>query len=397
MKRSRNGLGSHHNPDRETLLPLFNQQLFLVKTSPSPTVAPMVPGNGIICQNDAHTAWLNKVSDLIQKEETDCKDNLSWSAHFASLQKAVSCSPAITGLLPLFRDSAHSVSMVKHGMNLIQRATEHVNHGQVPVITVDQPLYAIAKKIQWTWYGESKFVVMLSGLHIEMSFLRLIGDWLAGSGWVEAITAAYVTTEGRVDGLLKGSRVTRGQWAHQVSAAALYVFQKRAYAAFKEELATENTLEIDDWCNHMQVSHPQFNYWSKVMKLQLLFLQFLRSQREANFQLYIETLGKIIPWMFAMDHIHHARWLTINVIDLLQLQSQCPEIYEEFVKGRFVTQKTSHKAGQPVDTPLSDIKIIDGAALVHTLHPKRSGVMVKTFQDHSEHILPHIARQLQCV
>ncbi len=53
---------------------------------PSPTVAPMVPGNGIICQNDAHTAWLNKVSDLIQKEETDGKDNLSWSAHFASLQ-----------------------------------------------------------------------------------------------------------------------------------------------------------------------------------------------------------------------------------------------------------------------------------------------------------------------
>ncbi len=93
---------------------------------PSPTVAPMVPGNGIICQNDLHTAWLNKVSDLIQKEETDVKDNLSWSAHFARLQKAVSCSPAITGLLPLFRDSAHSVSMVTHGMNLIQRATEHV-------------------------------------------------------------------------------------------------------------------------------------------------------------------------------------------------------------------------------------------------------------------------------
>ncbi len=84
--------------------------------------------------------------------------------------------------------------MVKHGMNLIQRATEHVNHGQVPVITVDQPLYAIAKKIQWTWpimYGESKFVVMLGGLHIEMSFLRLIGDWLAGSGWAEAIKSGW--------------------------------------------------------------------------------------------------------------------------------------------------------------------------------------------------------------
>ncbi len=31
---------------------------------PSPIVAPMVPGNGIICQNDAHTAWFNKVSEI---------------------------------------------------------------------------------------------------------------------------------------------------------------------------------------------------------------------------------------------------------------------------------------------------------------------------------------------
>ena len=44
-----------------------------------------------------------------------------------------------------------------------------------------------------------------------------------------------------------------------------------------------------------------------------------------------------------MDHIHYARWLTVHVIDLLQLQSQCPDIYKEFIRGRFVTQKTSHK------------------------------------------------------
>ena len=54
-----------------------------------------------------------------------------------------------------------------------RQATEHLN--PVPVITVDQPLYAIAKKIQWTWpriYGEDKFVVMMGGLHIEMALLK---------------------------------------------------------------------------------------------------------------------------------------------------------------------------------------------------------------------------------
>ena len=55
-------------------------------------------------------------------------------------------------------------------------------------------------------------------------------------------------------------------------------------------------------------------------------------------------------------------------------------------------------APHPIDTPLVNVKIIDSAALVHTLDPKRSGVVVKTFEDFSQHIfLPHIARQLQCV
>lgn len=35
-------------------------------------------------------------------------------------------------------------------------------------------------------YGEEKFVVLLSGLHIEMAALKTIGDQLQGSGLVQA-------------------------------------------------------------------------------------------------------------------------------------------------------------------------------------------------------------------
>ena len=93
----------------------------------------------------------------------------------------------------------------------------------------------------------------------------------------------------------------------------------------------------------MNEAHRQFAYWNKVFNLELLLLQFLRRQREANFLLYVQTLGKIIPWMFALDHIHYARWLTVRVIYLLQLQSRCPDVYADFVGGNFVTRKTSHK------------------------------------------------------
>ena len=65
-------------------------------------------------------------------------------------------------------------------MYVIAEATEHVNHGQVPVLTVDQPLFAIAKKIPWSWpdvYGDSKYVVMMGGLHIEIVLLNVLGHW----------------------------------------------------------------------------------------------------------------------------------------------------------------------------------------------------------------------------
>ena len=47
---------------------------------------------------------------------------------------------------------------------------------QVPVLAVDQPLYALAKEIQWTWpnrHGEDHFVIMFGGLHIEMAALKV--------------------------------------------------------------------------------------------------------------------------------------------------------------------------------------------------------------------------------
>ena len=47
-------------------------------------------------------------------------------------------------------EPADSTVMILHAiaMNLVQKASNHVNQGQIPIITADQPLFAIAKLIQ---------------------------------------------------------------------------------------------------------------------------------------------------------------------------------------------------------------------------------------------------------
>ena len=70
-------------------------------------------------------------------------------------------------------------------MDVIKSCVHHLNPRQVPVIGLDQPLYTVAKQIQWNFkekYRGDKFVIMFGGLHLKMGFLKLIGSWLERSG-----------------------------------------------------------------------------------------------------------------------------------------------------------------------------------------------------------------------
>jgi hypothetical protein len=119
--------------------------------------------------------WLNTVMTALTKQQLE-REWVSWSAYHADIQATVIPPAAINALLPLFRDNAHSVAMIKHSMTIVQAAVQHLNPGQVPVLAADQPLYVLAKQIQWTTpstLGEDHFVVMFGGLHIEMAILKV--------------------------------------------------------------------------------------------------------------------------------------------------------------------------------------------------------------------------------
>ena len=84
-------------------------------------------------------------------------------------------------------------------MNVVKKAVDILNPGQVPINTVDQPLFTIAKQIQENWtasHGEDQFIVMFGGLHIEVAAFKTIGDLLDNSGWTGPLVRASVATPG---------------------------------------------------------------------------------------------------------------------------------------------------------------------------------------------------------
>ena len=140
----------------------------------------------------AEYCWLENVQKILALASDDEEnsvnqsvDNMSWAAYHANQEPAGRNVICPSALLPLFHESANTVAMVKHAMDVVGKAVQHLNIEQRPVMTFDHPFYAFDKQIQWKWpemYGQDKFVVMFGVLHIEMAALRTMGDWLQGSG-----------------------------------------------------------------------------------------------------------------------------------------------------------------------------------------------------------------------
>ena len=59
--------------------------------------------------------------------------------------------PSITALLPLFKEESKSVAMMRHSLDIVKRAVEHLNPSQKPEVFFDQRVFALAKQIQWCW------------------------------------------------------------------------------------------------------------------------------------------------------------------------------------------------------------------------------------------------------
>ena len=252
----------------------------LIPNSVMPTVNPILD----ISHNEQQ--WLNTVVQHLDNYDFEKNAFISWAAYHAQSQSTSVQPKAKIALLPLFNENANSVAMIKHAMTITKGVTEYLNPGQIPVIAMNQPLFSLAKQIQWTWpsLSEENFVVMLGGLHIEMAILNMLGKWLDGSGWCGALVEAGVVTSGRAAALLFASHVKRSRYAHQVTIASLHALQSNAYATYCKELpASEEPLQFKVWCQTKNEQHPQFYYWTTVMELELLLMQFIRSLREGNF------------------------------------------------------------------------------------------------------------------
>ncbi|GBO42850.1 hypothetical protein AVEN_106499-1 [Araneus ventricosus] len=94
---------------------------------------------------------------------------------------------------------------------------------------------------------------------------------------------------------------------------------------------------VDLWL----LKSPQFSYWNNVMEFESLLLKLVSSVRSANFKLFVVTLKKICPWTVTLDGVRYSRLLPVFVRDLEEIPNRHPDIYSEFLGGRFTSNITT--------------------------------------------------------
>lgn len=67
---------------------------------------------------------------------------------------------------------------------------------------------------------------------------------------------------------------------------------------------------------------------------------FVHSLRESNFESYVRSIAHILPWFFALNHHHYARWLSVHLRDMKMLETLHPDVAKEFYSGKFTVNKT---------------------------------------------------------
>ena len=98
---------------------------------------------------------------------------------------------------------------------------------------------------------------------LEMAVLKILGDWLRGSGWVQALVQTDLASPGIADSFLQATHVARTRRAHQIIVVALYILKHHAYDHYHVTYSGEeqNLLEFQQWSDLRETICPHFQYW----------------------------------------------------------------------------------------------------------------------------------------
>ena len=254
--------------------------------------------------------------------------------------------------------------------------TTHVmGRESITVMTLDLQLYDMAMKL-WVEREDirKQFLFRPGELHVVFWALAALGKYVEGSGIDQAWVEAGLYSPTTVTQILNGKHMYRSLEAHMVTLIALYnlYFQSFLTAAPEErpmlysastslgeaynsdiKQSPENMKDLSDVVRKVMTTFESSDLMKKLaefegnaskmqhfilnyMKQFETILQFVRSTRQRDILLHMESIESLIKYFFAHDHQNYARLLPLYISTIQETERQHPEIWAEFMKGNLM-------------------------------------------------------------
>ena len=132
------------------------------------------------------------------------------------------------------------------------------------------------------------------------------------------------------------NHIKKSRYSGQVLASVLNTLLVDAY---KEAMSGGDPMKYSE-TSKTQEHSDSFEYFHGLLKHLLSVNLFVRSIREASFELSVASLEELCPPLFALDHIHYSRRVPVFIHELKLLKMSDTTLYEHFRKAFFAARKT---------------------------------------------------------
>ena len=198
------------------------------------------------------------------------------------------------------------------------------------VFTADQQLYRIALNILWENPDKfSNFYLRLGGMHLLMSYCGSIGTLMADTGIVDILSVPF-------GGVLK--MMTGKKYPQNVRAFRMLV-EELLRTIFKNH-DIDSKDDLNRALNEISSKSKTSKLWVDCF-IQPVFtiLKYIRSEREADWGLHLDTVQEMLPLFFAAGHTNYARYASYYI---QSMQAVPDDVIKKFVNGEHTMH---HEAG----------------------------------------------------
>lgn len=278
------------------------------------------------------------------------------------------------GFLPVLPSPVTQYETVYTAMRNLQEILQYLDQSQLAV-TCDEGVYRIAREIQLHRPEEFKDIVLCMGsFHMAKVVLGCLGKYLKGSGAESILIESSVFGINVVESVLSGRNYNRSLKGMQLLQEALIRLElaeffnqcdldkyddqinllvqlrsnvngknvQESQKLLKDFMETSNPLinDFDDFIRGSRNSSETFRYWDTFIQIMSLLANLLRSDREGNWKLHLQTVQALLPLFAAFDSTNYLRWCSLYLEDMKQLPESAPEVHLAFEEGKFAVKRT---------------------------------------------------------